>query len=290
MVSIHDASGERQISIEGYSYDPKFTPDGKRLCYLILRGGLNTYDPAELRIVELDTGHNEPLLQGLEISGQVGLAYDISPDGRQVVGAVKDREGKGRLWLAALDRQSPPRQIPNVEGDSPLFGKSGEILFRVKEGGSDYFYRVLEDGAGLRKLSEQSIGLPSGISQDGNWVVARVKSGVSAFPVSGGSPVPVLARSVSYHLTWSPDGRRIFISVPTGATASRVIGQTYVVPLPPGRMFPTIPAGGFQEADLAKLPGVRVVDAFDVRPGPSPEVYAFSRASVQRNLYRIPIP
>jgi Tol biopolymer transport system component len=51
VVSVHDASGERQISLEGYSYDPKFTPDGKRLCYLILRGGLSTYDPAELRIV-----------------------------------------------------------------------------------------------------------------------------------------------------------------------------------------------------------------------------------------------
>ena len=113
-----------------------------------------------------------------------------------------------------------------------------------------------------------------------------------ALPVREGVPVQIIfALGTSYHLAWSLDGRLLFISAPTGATASHVVGKTYVVPLPPGKMFPTIPAGGFQSAaDLARLPGVRIIDAFDVTPGPTPEVYAFSRASVQRNLYRIPIP
>jgi Tol biopolymer transport system component len=104
VVLVHDASGDRQISMEGYSYDPKFTPDGKQLCYRILKGGLTSYDPGELHIMELDTGHHEPLLPGLTISGGPGLAYQISPDGRQVVAVAEDREGKPRLWLAALDR------------------------------------------------------------------------------------------------------------------------------------------------------------------------------------------
>jgi hypothetical protein len=34
----------------------------------------------------------------------------------------------------------------------------------------------------------------------------------------------------------------------------------------------------------------RVIDAFDAVPGPSPNVYAFSRVSVQRNLFRISLP
>jgi hypothetical protein len=55
-------------------------------------------------------------------------------------------------------------------------------------------------------------------------------------------------------------------------------------------MFPDIPAEGFRsEAELRKLPGVRVVDSNDVTPGPTSDVYAFSRESVLRNLYRIPI-
>jgi len=65
---------------------------------------------------------------------------------------------------------------------------------------------------------------------------------------------------------------------------------TYAVPLPPGRAFPQIPAGGFQsEAEIAKLPGARRIDAYDVAAGPNLEVYAFARETVQRNLYRIPL-
>ena len=43
------------------------------------------------------------------------------------------------------------------------------------------------------------------------------------------------------------------------------------------------------DEEIAKLPGVRVIDAFDMAPGPSPEIYAESRQNVQRNLYRIPL-
>ena len=61
--------------------------------------------------------------------------------------------------------------------------------------------------------------------------------------------------------------------------------------LAPGRALPEIPPGGFRsEAEIARLPRVRVIDSADVAPGPTPEVYAFSRETVQRNLYRIPVP
>jgi hypothetical protein len=33
-----------------------------------------------------------------------------------------------------------------------------------------------------------------------------------------------------------------------------------------------------------------VIDAADVAPGPTSDVYAFSRQTMQRNLYQIPIP
>jgi hypothetical protein len=80
----------------------------------------------------------------------------------------------------------------------------------------------------------------------------------------------------------------MFFSVPS---ANRMSGRTYVVPLMPGHMFPPIPAEGFQsEAAIVALPGARLIDLFDVVPGPTSDVYAFSRLTVQRNLYRIPIP
>jgi hypothetical protein len=39
-----------------------------------------------------------------------------------------------------------------------------------------------------------------------------------------------------------------------------------------------------------KLPGVRVIASTDVAPGRTADTYAFTRESVQRNLYRIPVP
>ena len=223
----------------------------------------------------------------------VPTATWTSPDGRQVVAVAKDREGKQHLWLAALDRQSAPRQIPGVEGNAPFFGQGAEVFFSKVDGASRYLYRVLDDGTGLRSLSEQPIFLSLGVSPDGRWVVVSVPSAIVALPVKGGVSVPIISDTacVGCHMAWSPDGGLLFISMPTAASASHVVGRTYIIPLSRGQMFPTIPPGGFRsESELAKLPGVRIVDAFDCTPGPTPEVYAFSRATVQRNLYRIPIP
>ena len=61
-------------------------------------------------------------------------------------------------------------------------------------------------------------------------------------------------------------------------------------PLPPGQTFPEMPAGGFQSEDeLSRIRGVQTIDTPDVAPSLDPDVYAFSRVSTQRNLYRIPL-
>src|SRR5690242_19096334 len=51
IVYVHDSSGDRQVSLEGYSYDPKLTPDGKRLCYRILKTAGSWHGAGELRVV-----------------------------------------------------------------------------------------------------------------------------------------------------------------------------------------------------------------------------------------------
>ena len=294
-VWIQDSSGERQVSLEGYSFDVRFTPDGKKLCYRILKGSLPVSDPSDLRVLELDSGRSQPLLPGFPVTGRWGVAYDISPDGHKVVAAVVDGEGRYRLWVAPLDRSYAPRQIPHVEGQRPVFGPRGEIFFRSILGTSSSISRVQEDGTGLRQaVVGEKGGHPTGISPDGNWLAVRVGGQgpiVVAYPLSAGSPVPILgahACSGDPTVRWSPDGRLLVISVPTTALGS--VGRTYLVPLPRGRWFPQMPAGGFQsEADIAKLPGVRRVDAFDVAASSRPGAYAFVRESVQRNLFRVPL-
>jgi eukaryotic-like serine/threonine-protein kinase len=291
-VWLHSAGGDRQVSLEGYSYDPKFTPDGKKLCYRILKGALPVSDASELRMVDLDSGRNEPLLPGFAVVGGPGLPYDISPDGRQVVATVRDENGKFHLWLAPLDQGVPPHEIPNVEGQQPKFGPGDEIFFRAFEGASAFAFKVRQDGTGLRKVFEQPIATILGLSRDGKWLVLEIpgKAGtsVAGLPLAAGLPVPIYTRIPgSVNASWSADGRQFLISIPTAQMLAA--GRTYILPLPLGRIFPSLPPGGFQaEAEIAKVPGARLINAYDAAAGR--ETYAFARQTVQRNLFRIPLP
>jgi hypothetical protein len=153
------------------------------------------------------------------------------------------------------------------------------------------------DGTGLRKVTDEPITLLKAISPDRQWLLGLRFRGndadVVALRVDGGTPIPFLlpgAAPGDSPIQWSSDGRRIFIMLQS-SVGSVPNGRTYVIPLQPDRIFPPIPPGGFRSQDeIAKLPGVRVLDSIDVAPGPTPEIYAFARQTVQRNLYRIPLP
>jgi serine/threonine protein kinase len=295
---VHDARGERQIALEGNGANPKFTPDGKKLCYLIKRESPSEFefyrDPGELRVADLESGRSEPVAPGFQ-----ALDYDISADGQQVVMETADREGKPQLWLAPLDRNSPPRQIPNVEGANPRFGPGGEILFRHLEGISTLVYRVRPDGTGMRKALERPILIMGDVSPDGRWIAGWAPLpgngpvSLQAFPLGAGSPVTIGRR---VHISWSLDGHSSFI---TGSISAE--GRVYIIPLPPDETLPRIPAEGFHSwEEIARLRGARRIDVGTstyrpatspgVVPGPSASVYAFYRGTTQRNLYRIPIP
>jgi Tol biopolymer transport system component len=291
---IHDSRGERQVSLEANAADAKFTPDGKKLLFRIVKEAPNEFDwyrdLGELRVADLESGRSDPLVRGFQ-----ALDYDISADGRQVVMETADPEGKPQLWLAPLDRSSPLRQLPNAAGGQPRFGPGGEIFFRHKEGNAraegtlGFVYRIRPDGTGLRKALELPILLFREVSPDGKWISAwapRPGNGpvaTQAFPLDGGPPIPIFSTG---YLGWSRDGRSAFIN-----RRAVTEGRAYVIPLPPGQALPRIPAGGFHtDEEITHLPGARIIDAPGVRPGPSPDVYSFYRGAAQRNLYRIPIP
>jgi eukaryotic-like serine/threonine-protein kinase len=296
-VWVHDSNSTRQASLEGFSFDPKFTPDGKRLCYRILKGALPTSDPSELRVLDLDSGREEPLLPGFAVVGTPRRTYDVSTDGRQVVITALDREGKHRLWLVPFDRQFRPHEIiPNVEGSDPLFSPSGEIFFRGLEGNSAFAYRVREDGTGLEKVVNQPVATLLGISPDGQWLVVKLPgtegSSIAALPLRQHSAIRVIGSGgISFNDTevrWSGDAKSIYFRVAVNEE-SWTGGRTYVLPLTAGNMWPELPTKGFQsEADIAKFPGAILLNEFDC-PGPTREIYGFVRLMVQRNLFRVPL-
>jgi hypothetical protein len=293
-VWLHDWSGERQVSrLEGNAAGAKFTPDGKKVFYRAVKevpsSGTSTYrDLAELWVADLSSGRSRPFVPGFQVHD-----YDISPDGSQVVMEADDRAGKPRLWLAPIEVRPPierktPRQIPNVEGRQAVFGPGPEIFFRHIEGQSGFAYRVKPDGTGLRKAVEQPVLAVTGVSPDGRWIEGWAPLPgsrapvVQLFPLSGGPPLIVGSNA---WLRWSHDGRSLWMQ--GGPIAN---GRSYVVPLAPGEAVPRIPPGGFHsEEEVASLPGARQIQVMGA-PGPSSEIYAFERRTIQRNLYRIPIP
>ncbi len=284
---IHDAAGERQISVvEGNAAYPKFTPDGKKLLYRIVKAvprfGTNR-DPGEIWVTDLASGHSEPVAAGFQ-----PLDFAISPDARQIVMDAPDKDGKPRLWLAPLVPGAQPRAIPNVEGHSGKFGPTGEVFFQHEEGPAAFVYRVRQDGSGLRKALNVPMLSYSAISPDGRWIEAWAQvsggrpSAVQMFPLEGGAPIIIGSNTF---VQWSSSGDCVWIS--GGAVPDF---KSYIVPLPKGKMLPRIPPDGFHsEEEIAHLLGARKLDALGA-PGPAIGVYAFERVTVQRNLYRIPVP
>ena len=290
-VSIHDVRGEHQISVEGYAFLPKFSADGKKLYYRILKGGTSPFlGPSELWVANPESGHSEPLLPGFAVT-----SYDITPDGRRVVFSAIDAEGKSHIWLASTDRRSPPRQVPNIEGDMPVFGRPGELVVHSVEGGGSFAFRVREDGTGKQKLASQQVNQILSISPDAQWLVisgvpisGETTMSTLLLPLNGGPSIEIV--NAFGKAQWQPDGRFLYVSVMTGMNSAGAYGKTYVLPLPHGKMLPDIPAGGFpSEAAIAALPGVRVIDSADIAPGATPAVYAFSHQTIHRNLYRVPL-
>jgi hypothetical protein len=284
---LHSGGEQHQISqIEGNAVYPKFTPDGTKVCYRVVKdvpsSRTTTYrEPGELWIADLKSGRSRSL------ANFAVHDYDISPDGSQVVIEADDRDHKPRLWLAPIDGSSPPRMIPDVEGRQAVFGAGGEIIFRRIEGRSGFAYTIQRDGTGLRRAVSQPVLAVTGASPDGRWIegwAQRTGSQVpevELFSRTGGPPV-LLGSSMYWQ--WSHDGRILWMQ--GGPIAE---GRSYVIPLAPGEILPPVPVNGFRfEEEVARLPGAKRIDAIGA-PGPALDTYAFERRTIERNLYGIPI-
>ncbi len=300
-VWMHDAKGDRQISSEGYAFSPQISADGTTLYFLQGSGGaarsLASHnaraEETDLIRVDLRAGNSEQILSGFSI-----LEFQVSADGKQIVYSARGNDNRAHLWAASPSRRFPPKQITSGEDDAPFLVNGGDIIFRRFENGAHHVYRMKQDGGTPEKVLATSVIRLPAMSPDGQWLIAWVPlaneesgSAVQAYHLADGKVVRLCDFCCA---KWSGDGKYFYLyfDILTRGNAKRR-GRSYVFAVRPGAELPAIPPGGIKsEADLAKL-GATVQPASkadDVAPGPSPAIYAFTQRTIQRNLYRVPLP
>ena len=226
---IHDARGDRPIASEAHTFNPSFSADGKKLYYLERAAVRTAVDHGRLSMVDLETGVRQRLLPGFQMEH-----YAVSSDGmRTVFVAANNNSG---VWLARLDGSVAPRQVASASALQAFFGSGGDLFFAAQEKDGTFVYHVKEDGSGLRRVIPDAVFYLYGVSPDGRhvavWAAGRMAEGdnsVMVYPVDGGSPTLLCGGDCAYRsggsgpqeVSWSPDGKFIFLALLEGTLCFR---------------------------------------------------------------------
>ena len=212
--------------------------------------GSHSYFSGELWVSDVATGAAERLFPGLVLTH-----FAISQDGKKVVFATEPGQGPlgdlGRRGLTARSRRVNLRSGGEYRA---FFGKPGQILYQGAQNPRKII-RINEDGSGQVAVSDLPIMELQSVSPDGRWaLVGATPPGghgdkntmAIAVPLEGGSPITVCdtcaygfgdPRSSAPLLSWSPDGKWLYVSLrqfPFGSS------KTAVIPIEPGAPPPPL--------------------------------------------------
>jgi eukaryotic-like serine/threonine-protein kinase len=296
MVWIHDQSGDRAISSEGEAgrlaesgaresrrqRTASFSPDGKKLYYLIANG---QRAGAELWVREIATGKTERVLPGYSMDD-----YSVSRDGKHVAFSMMDESGRSGIWVAATDHRSSPRHIvSSAIEDTPTFLPDGDLVFQAIEGKSNFLYRMHSDGSERRKVSSDHILAFYNVSPLGRWALVQAPNpsrespfSVIALPVEGGPPVP-LCVNICYP-KWDVQGDFMYISF-----LEQSDPHSYALPIRRDSGLPDLPTTVLAGTEDVKKLKSAVVMPQIVDSAFSRSLYVYTVHSSHRNLFRIPL-
>jgi hypothetical protein len=292
-VWLRDKRGDRQISSEGFATMPglgfaatdvhsTFSPDGKRVFYLVRKAQTREFNSGELWVADVDSGRTEVVLPGISMT-----EFDISQDGEHVAFAAFDKKGSSHVWRAPLDRSSPPRLLTSSFARRPYFRAQGNIYFLVRENDHEYVYCMDPNETIPRKVSSEAVEDFKGLSPSGGWWL----SGFNPVVAHSANGVPSVRLCDFCAGGWSPDGKFFYLRFRDVGEAGG--GRTMALGLATGKELPNLPASGLKS--VSDLKALNVVGDYDMRdvkifaPGNDPSTFAYVRTSVQRNLFSVPL-
>ena len=282
-VWLRDKDGDHQISSEGNATRPQFSSDGNSLYFLMANGQT---PGSELWVEKLKAQRTEKVLPGYPME-----AFSVSPDARKIAFSVREANGRASIWIASTDRSSSPLRISSTEiEDSPFFLPGGDLVFRAVEGGSNFIYRMKDDGSQRRKITSERIFDLVDVSPDGRWIVASAPdpnrdhlAGLKAYAVDCGPSVNVCQGHCT--LKWDTFGKFVYLYFPLLLSE-----KSYALPVQQNSGLPRFPSSGISRVEeLAQFKTAAVIPSL-VDSAVSPTLYAYTRKNTRRNLYRIPLP
>ena len=233
-------------------------------------------------MTDLDSGRTEAVLPGVSMT-----EFDIAPEGEHVAFTTVDAEETSHVWMAPLDRRTPPKQLTSSAAHIPSFGPGGDVYFLAREGDRESVYCVGPHETVPRKMNLEPDADPKRISPRGGWLLSGFAP-VIASPTQGGPPIRICSFC---GVAWGPDSKFLYLRFRDIGEMGG--GKTIVIGLPAGKELPMLPPDGLKSVKDVK--GLNVVAEIDMSgmtifaPGPSPSIYAYDRRTVQRNLFRIPL-
>ena len=298
LLYLNQGSGEELISLEGSTYSPQFSEDGSTLYYLSQRAG----NVLELWRLNMKTKRAESVLPGFVVDHS-GDSYHVSSDGSQVALLADDIEGRTNVWLAPLDRSSPPRSLtagmPNGETHDPRFSDIG-VFFLQEENGTRRIYLATQNS--VEKVSDLATIELSDASTDGRMLLLRMATAAAPAatvgPESGPGGTAIYALKLGagelsllcvpcFRALFAPGERALYL---------QVNNMWIVAPIPPGQTLPDLGPAGLTRDLLEHREDLRIVTgwragpfAAAIAPSADSAVFAITRSEVQRNLYQVPL-
>jgi Tol biopolymer transport system component len=266
---IHDARGDRPLSSQGHvsnvevnglpGSSPIFSRDGQSIFYLKSETPAR---PPELWRTDVASEKGERILPGISM-----LEFDVSDDADEVVYSTQPSGKSVQIWVARLDRRSPPRLVSASGEASPHFGPDGRIVYRSFDGTNHYLERMNRDGAARSRVVPYPIGNLFFMSPDRRWIntvgtMPDQGGGPVAVPIEGGVPQRICS---GCPVMWAPDGRFLYLSVQKPSLTDP--GKTRVIPLETGKMLPILPREGMRAPDGSCLSSGGKVQRVIIRRG-----------------------
>lgn len=221
-IYLMDEDGNMQLLIGSLpsEFDPKFSPDGKRIAFTSLSVGYSGYFYS-ISVMDADGRHVNQLTFG----SAVDVMGSWSPDGTKIA-FTSTRSGNYDVYLMNADG-SGVTQLTSYEGEDgwPSFSPEGKIVFVSDRGGNYDLYIMNADGTEVEQLTDTPewenypVFSPDGKriaflsrGEDGVEVCVMARDGGERETVAG-IPDFIVDRNAMLDLmgcpVWSPDGRTI---------------------------------------------------------------------------------